>query len=71
MLFYFIPMIIILYMLYYCANINNNVTMTKGTALCMFIIALIPVLNACAVIASLVIWLMESDWSNEEFKWPW
>jgi hypothetical protein len=51
--------------------INDNVTVTKGAALIAVIAALIPGVNTIAAITTVVIWLIESDWANEEFKRPW
>lgn len=70
-LLYVVPMIAVLSWLYYFMYINDNVTVTNGTVVVAVIGALIPGVNIAAAITTIVIWLIESDWANKEFEWPW
>lgn len=70
-LLYVVPMIAVLSWLYYFMYINDNVTVTNGTTLLAVVVSLIPLLNIAAAITTIVIWLIESDWANKEFKRPW
>ena len=70
-LLYVVPMIAVLSWLYYFMFINDRVTVTNGSVLLAVVVSLIPLANIIAAIATIVIWLIESDWANKEFKWPW
>lgn len=71
MLLYFVPMIITQLWLYYFVRINEKVIVTNGVFFSSLVISFVPFMNMSTAILGTVVWIYESDWSNEEFKWPW
>lgn len=71
LLFYVLPMLIILATLYYQTFVVDPVEIQNGSVLVLLACAFMPLMNLLVVFGLMIFWLIESDWSNSKFKRPW